>query len=186
MRIISGNYKGAKLLIPVGKSTRPLKDLVKESIFNSLTHSNNLLFNFEKTNILDLFSGSGSFGLECLSRGAKKVTFVENNPNALKVLQKNIDKLKLQNKSLIIENDVSNFIANLQPINEKIDLLFLDPPFKDKNILKTENFSKFRNILNDKGIIIIHRHRKSIDEIPNYIKNKEEKIYGLSKIIYLY
>ena len=186
MRIISGNYKGFKLLIPSGKSTRPLRDMVKESIFNSLSHSKNLLFDFKNKNILDLFSGTGSFGLECLSRGAKKVTFVENNYNTLKILKKNIDKLKLHNKTLIIENDVSNFINNLNSINEKIDLLFLDPPFKDENILKISNFFKFKNILNNNSVIIIHRHKKSEDEIPNIMKNIEKKTYGLSKIIYLY
>ena len=77
MRIISGNYKGFKLLIPSGKSTRPLRDMVKESIFNSLSHSKNLLFDFKNKNILDLFSGTGSFGLECLSRNASKIVFFE-------------------------------------------------------------------------------------------------------------
>jgi 16S rRNA (guanine966-N2)-methyltransferase len=68
MRIISGIYKGKKLIIPDDKFTRPLKDLVKESIFNLITHSNKITVNIEKSNVLDLFSGSGSFGLECISR----------------------------------------------------------------------------------------------------------------------
>ena len=79
MRIISGNLKGRKIAQPNSKNTRPLKDLTKESIFNIMEHSNLLKFSFEKSTILDLFSGVGSFGLECISRGAKNVIFFENS-----------------------------------------------------------------------------------------------------------
>ena len=78
MRIISGSFKGKKILLPKDKLTRPLKDLTKESIFNILKHSKLLNIELESSNILDLFSGVGSFGLECLSRGAKNVTFLES------------------------------------------------------------------------------------------------------------
>ena len=73
MRIISGDFKGKKILQPRDKQTRPLKDLTKESIFNIINHSNLIDINLKNSNILDLFSGVGSFGIECLSRGAKKV-----------------------------------------------------------------------------------------------------------------
>ena len=88
MRIISGIYKGRKLKFPKSIKTRPLRDLVKESIFNLIENSNKFKFEMHKAKILDLFSGSGSFGLECISRGAKKVIFIENNHEALKVLKK--------------------------------------------------------------------------------------------------
>ena len=90
MRIISGNSKGKKIIQPKNKSTRPLKDLTKESIFNIIKHSNKFNLKIEKSNILDLFSGVGSFGLECLSRGASNVTFVENYTEVLPILKKNI------------------------------------------------------------------------------------------------
>ena len=78
MRIISGSFKGKKILQPKDQNTRPLKDLTKESIFNIIKHSNNFSVKIENSYILDLFSGVGSFGIDCLSRGAKEVTFVEN------------------------------------------------------------------------------------------------------------
>ena len=93
MRIISGNFKGKKILQPKDKFTRPLKDLTKESIFNIIKHSNKFNIDIEKSNILDLFSGVGSFGLECLSRGASTVTFVENYKEVLPILKKNIINL---------------------------------------------------------------------------------------------
>ena len=78
MRIISGSFKGKKIFEPKNSLTRPLKDLTKESIFNIIAHSNKLKINLSNALVLDLFSGVGSFGLECLSRGVKEVTFIEN------------------------------------------------------------------------------------------------------------
>ena len=80
MRIISGIKKGKKIILPDPSITRPLKDNVKENIFNILLHSRKFQINFENTKIIDFFSGSGSFGLECISRGSKKVQFIENSP----------------------------------------------------------------------------------------------------------
>ena len=101
MRIIAGNYRGKKILQPKDKFTRPLKDLTKESIFNILEHSNLIKVNIYNSNILDLFSGVGSFGLECLSRGSISVTFIENYPSALKILKFNILNMKVQKSSFI-------------------------------------------------------------------------------------
>ena len=88
MRIISGKFKKKKLILPDPKITRPLRDYVKESLFNLLVHSSLLQFQFEKSSILDIFSGSGSFGIECLSRGASHVTFIENNKKSFEILKK--------------------------------------------------------------------------------------------------
>ena len=93
MRIISGTFRGKKILEPKDIKTRPLKDLTKESIFNILNHSNKFKINLEDSNILDLFSGVGSFGIECLSRGVKSVIFIENYSGVLPVLKKNLQNL---------------------------------------------------------------------------------------------
>ena len=91
MRIISGNFKGKKILEPKNSKTRPLKDLTKESIFNIIKHSNKFKIDLGNSNILDLFSGVGSFGIECLSRGVNKVVFIENYEEALKILKKKLN-----------------------------------------------------------------------------------------------
>ena len=88
MRIISGNFRGKKIHEPIDKSTRPLKDLTKESLFNIILHSNKFNQKIKDANILDIFSGVGSFGLECLSREASSVTFVENYKKVLPILKK--------------------------------------------------------------------------------------------------
>ena len=90
MRIIAGKFKGKKLFLPKDKNTRPLKDLVKESIFNLLEHSVQIKKKIKDASVLDLFSGSGSFGLECISRESKDVYFFENYSPAIKILKKNI------------------------------------------------------------------------------------------------
>ena len=108
MRIISGYLKGKKIDLPSNKFTRPLKDLTKESIFNILQHSNLINFSLEKSKILDLFSGVGSFGLECLSRGAENVVFCENYPEAVKILRKNIINFDCQQKTQIVKEKMLN------------------------------------------------------------------------------
>ena len=183
MRIISGNYKGKKILLPKDKLTRPLKDLTKESIFNIIKHSKLLDVNIENSNILDLFSGVGSFGLECLSREAENVTFIENYKEVLIVLKKNIDNLKQQNSSSIIEKDI--FAENtLKVLNNKFDIIFMDPPYKEKKLVDLLDTIIKLKLLNNNGIIIIHRHKKEEDEFPNQFNLIMKKKYGISKIIF--
>ena len=106
MRVISGDFKGKKILEPKDIKTRPLKDLTKESIFNILKHSKKFSIKLENSEILDLFSGTGSFGIECLSRGAKFVTFVENYKGILPTLKKNLINLRTVKNYSIIEQNI--------------------------------------------------------------------------------
>ena len=103
MRVIGGKLKGKLIHNPTDKTTRPLKDMVRESIFNILEHSKNEKIKFKNDVVLDLFSGSGSFGIECLSRGVKKVFFFENYKPSLKILEKNIKELEIDKDSVIKE-----------------------------------------------------------------------------------
>ena len=183
MRIISGNFKGKKILLPKDKLTRPLKDLTKESIFNILKHSKLLNIELESSNILDLFSGVGSFGLECLSRGAKNVTFLESYKEVLSVLKKNINNLNQQNQTKVIEKDI--FSENtLKLLNDKFDIIFMDPPYKEKKLSFLLNAITELELLNPSGIIIIHRHKKEKDDLPKEFNLILEKNYGISKIIF--
>ena len=183
MRIISGSFKGKRILIPKDKLTRPLKDLTKESIFNIIKHSKLLNVELENSNILDLFSGTGSFGLECLSRGSKSVTFLENYKDVLNILKKNIDNLKQNKHTKIIEKNI--FSKNtLMMLNEKFDIIFMDPPYKEKKLFFLLNTITELELLNTDGIIIIHRHKKEEDDLPKEFNLILEKNYGISKIIF--
>ena len=183
MRIISGNFKGKKILLPINKLTRPLKDLTKESIFNIIKHSKLLNIKLENSNILDLFSGVGSFGLECLSREAANVIFLESYKEVLTVLKKNIDNLKQHERSNIIEKDI--FAENtLKTLNNRFDIIFMDPPFKEKKLFDLLNTIIKLKLLKDNGIVIIHRHKKEEDIFPNKFNILIKKNYGISKIIF--
>lgn len=183
MRIIAGNFKGKKIFYPEDKETRPLRDMVKESIFNLIENSNKYNLKIDSSNILDLFSGSGSFGLECMSRGAKKVFFFENYPQTLKVLKKNILELKLSEKCKIFEKNCLNFNEYENITDEKFDIIFIDPPYKEKNINLLIERILNKEILNDNGIIIIHRHKKDDVIISGRFKTLDTRLYGISKIV---
>ena len=182
MRIISGSFKGKKIFEPKNSLTRPLKDLTKESIFNIIAHSNKLKINLSSAVVLDLFSGVGSFGIECLSRGVKEVTFVENYKEVLPILKKNLQNLDLNNYK-IIEKDIYN-PDTLKKLENKFDIIFLDPPYKYKDLEVLIERIYSNKILNTKGIIIMHRHKKEKDIFPKKINIIEEKKYGISKIIF--
>ena len=183
MRIISGNLKGKKILEPKDRNTRPLKDLTKESIFNIILHSNKFRIDIKDSKILDLFSGVGSFGLECLSRGSSSLIFIENYKEVLPILKKNIFNLNYQNISLIVERDIFK-IFDFKIYNRKFDIIFLDPPYKEKKLTILLNRITESDILNKKGIIIIHRHKKEKEELPNNFNIIEEKTYGISRVIF--
>ena len=160
MRIISGKFKGITLFGPIDKKIRPLKDMVRESIFNFLDHSNKISFNLENSNILDLYSGSGSFGLECLSRNSNKVIFIENKNEAIKILEKNVERLKITNQVKIFPEDVFLAIQKNSELffswlsNANFNLIFCDPPFKNVNINELIELIAQKYLLNKNGIII--------------------------------
>ena len=183
MRIIGGNFRGKNILNPTDKSTRPLKDMVRESIFNIIEHSKNEYVELNNAKVLDLFSGTGSFGIECLSRGAKKVIFFENYKDSIKILKKNLDLLNLNKQSKIIEKDAYN-ITQSQNNLLKFDLIFLDPPFKDNKLNQLIEKIKEMKITSKNTLIIIHRNKKISEIISKDLIISKEKNYGLSKIIF--
>ena len=183
MRIISGKYKGKKIFQPNNKATRPLKDLTKESIFNIIQHSNLIKIKIENSNILDLFSGVGSFGLECISRGASNIVFYENYQNALKILKKNIVHLGCDNKTKVIDLDIFNKNA-FHSLSNQFEIIFLDPPYKEKKLTDLLKTIMELKLLKKNGIIIIHRHKKEKDNLPIKFNILLEKYYGISKIIF--
>ena len=183
MRVIGGNLRGKEILNPTDKSTRPLKDMVRESIFNIIEHSKNEYVELNNAKILDLFSGTGSFGIECLSRGAEKEICFENYKNSTRILKKNLDLLNLKKYSKIIEKDAYN-ISQSQHSLLKFDLIFLDPPFKDNKLNQIIEKIKKMKISSKDTLIVIHRNKKISENITKDIIITKEKNYGLSKIIF--
>ena len=179
MRVISGLARGTKIESIESISTRPTLDRVKESLFNIIQDR------IKEKVILDLFAGSGALGIEALSRGAKKAYFSDNNPDAIKVLNKNLEKTKLIQKAVVINK---NYKMALKDIKEKIDIIFLDPPYKLNLAVKAIEEMIKTNLLKEESIIIIEtdevkRDTEEIEKICN-IEIIDKRKYGRANLIF--
>jgi 16S rRNA (guanine966-N2)-methyltransferase len=183
MRIISGSLKGKKVDFLKSTTTRPLRDFVKESIFNVIEHSNLINISLKNVNVLDLYSGIGSFGIECISRGAKKSTFIESDIKALTILKKNLHDLKILNHSEVLGTKVISFLNQLNNKN-KFEFFFFDPPFAEDFFIKDLSIIKNLKIYSKNHLIVIHREKKSDDDLSKIINIILTKKYGRSKIIF--
>lgn len=124
MRIIAGEFRGRRLLPPVGDVTRPITDRVKQSLFDILAPS------IPGAKVYDCFAGTGSMGLECLSRGADAVTFFEADRSALLPLKQNIESLKVADRATVVSNDLFRWFRDSRAPQARVDLVFLDPPYR--------------------------------------------------------
>ncbi len=146
MRIIAGNLRGAKLLAPEGENTRPTTDRIKTTMFNIIA------FDIQERNVLDVFAGSGGLGLECLSRGANSATFLDVDKEAISIINKNVEKLRLEKQSTVLNKGFEEF---LKSTSQKFDLIFLDPPYsKDIHNVALDLIIK-NDCLTEDGIIVL-------------------------------
>lgn len=151
MRIISGIFKGRLFNVPQSKEIRPTTDRVRETLFNLLNNR----IDFDGIEVLDFYSGSGSLGLECISRGAKHVTFVERNFEIYKNLIENIKSLEVENHCKVIKSEAIDYSKRLPEKN--YDLILADPPFFKDDIYDVVKNIKTNNYLKEEGMIIIER-----------------------------
>lgn len=126
MNVISGNIRGLKLYSAKKPDLRPTKDRIKKSLFDILR------FEIKGKNFLDLFGGTGQIGIEAFSQGASKVVIVELDSDNFSIIKKNINKIKIFNNIVLVNQDALNFLDNY---SDKFDIIFLDPPYKSTNIL---------------------------------------------------
>ena len=173
MRVISGSARGTVLHSIEDISTRPTLDRVKESLFNIIQN------NIEDTTVLDLFAGSGAIGIEFLSRRAKQVYFCDKSSKAVAMIEKNLEKTKLKEKSIVYNKDYIDCINTVK--NIKFDIIFLDPPYKEEFALDAIEKISNLQLLKDDGIIIIETDEpeRDINRINNM--NINYKIYDLRK-----
>ena len=173
MRVISGSARGRKLKVPVGNGIKPSSDRVKESIFSIVQ------FDIEGSRVLDLFAGTGQFGIEALSRGAKEAVFVDISKESVRLIQENLRICGFSGSAVVYSHDALRFLEN----NEKYDLIFIDPPYDSalaaKALSKIAEFDK----LNKNGIII--HESKADDRTPDlalpYVLQKQYR-YGSVRV----
>ncbi len=157
MRIISGKFKSRIIRFPKTTLTRPVIDRAKETIFNILGDR------VPDTRVLDLYAGSGSLGLEALSRGAQFSIFVDHAPVCIKCIRDNLSGLGISHQGKTICSDIFAAIKSLQKAGEKVDLIFLDPPHNKGLIKKSLNLIDRSDILTPAGIIVVgHSNKEGI------------------------
>ena len=181
MRIISGSSKGTKLYTLEGDNTRPTLDRVKESLFNIIQGD------IAGCNFLDLFSGSGSIGLEAASRGAKKVVLCDNERAAINVIKRNIDKTHLQNKVKLYYMDFRKLLS--EELKDKQDIIYLDPPYDTDYAIEAVKLILENELIHKGSIIIIETDNKNkiIEKISELsVEIIDERKYGRANLIFLY
>lgn len=181
MRIITGKIKGMNLFSPQNMNIRPTADRVKESVFNILGN------NFWDSIVLDLFAGSGNLGLESWSRGAEAVHFVECNPQSLALLNKNIQKAKVQDYVKVYRNDAIRSIAYFANQEIKFDYIFADPPYNKDFITKILVQIDEFDIVKENGIIIIEHSTQELIDLTslNKLSLVRKERYGDTVVSFL-
>ena len=180
MRIIAGEFRSRKLAFPKTKLTRPMMDRMKESVFSILGET------LEGAAVLDLFAGSGSLGLEALSRGAREVVFVENGAWAVETIRDNLKSLALTQKALVINQDVSLALARLQRDGKSFKIIFLDPPYNEGLVKKILIQLERSDIVSALTQIILHHSRQ--EKLPETLEKLEvlrEKRFGQACLSFL-
>jgi 16S rRNA (guanine(966)-N(2))-methyltransferase RsmD len=175
MRIIAGEFRGRTLLSPEGEVTRPITDRAKQSLFDVLSPR------LEDARVYDCFAGTGSMGLESLSRDARAAVFFESDKPALKNLRQNIRDLKLTGRATVVSGDIFRYFRSAPPPEEKADLVFLDPPYR----FVTEKAQELSELaekiaidhLADGGIVIFRHDSTDRLELPR-LARYDSRDYG--------
>lgn len=178
MKVISGKYRGRKIIGFDIDGTRPTMDRVKESLFAMIQE------NIKDKTVLDLFSGSGNLGIEAISQGAKKAFLVDSNSKACKIIKKNIETISIENAE-ILNMDYKKVLRYLQENNIKLDLIFLDPPYKTNYIENSIKLITEYNLLEKYGLIICETSDITKVIYSNAYNVLKEKKYGDKLVVIL-
>jgi len=155
MRISGGTLRGRTITAPRGETTRPTSDFLRQVAFNILGER------IRGVRLLDLYAGSGAFGLEALSRGADGATFVENNPRALAALRANLTALHLADRGQVVARSVEAAVRALAQAGERYDLVFLDPPYTEQAAAPTLEALASGVVLSENALVLVQAFHKS-------------------------
>ncbi len=178
MRISAGEHRGRRLLSPKGIKTRPTSDLLRQALFNVLGPR------IEGASLLDLFAGTGAVGLEALSRGAAKATFVENDRRAVESLRANLAALKLTARARVLVGDVFSRLAGLEERGERFDCVFLDPPYGVGDLAgRCIEMLAHGAVLGENGALFVQAfHKTVLPEQVGTLRRTWQRRYGESSL----
>ena len=179
MKVISGKLKGRNIFGYNILGTRPTMDRVKESIFSMIQSK------VRDSIVLDLFAGSGNYGIEALSEYAKLVYFNDKNKECIKVIKKNLDKFEVINQSILLNLDYLKCLNYLKEKNIKFDLVFLDPPYKLNCLNEILEYLTKNQLLNVNSYVIVELVNDDLKDNYNGLIKFKSRTYG-EKIVYIY
>ncbi len=168
MRIIAGTHRGHTIYAPPGTDTRPTSDRVRENVFN-------ILGPVDGASVLDLYAGSGAMGLEALSRGAERAVFVERDPDAAKVIERNLDKLRLRGS--VLRRDAVSVLASE---TRKYDLVLVDPPYDMYLDVQPQLARYLPGVLAEDGVVVVETDARVEPELP--LPQRTSRKYGAARI----
>jgi 16S rRNA (guanine966-N2)-methyltransferase len=174
VRIIAGSRKGSRIFAPKGSDTRPTGDRVREAAFNLLGPGA-----AENATVLDLFAGSGAMGLEALSRGAKHATFVENDREACRTINRNLDKLALEGATVLCQ-DALTALRTDSRTGARYDLVFVDPPYRRFSSLQNALIEHLPEILAPGGTLVVETGSREEPELP--LPKRTSRKYGSARL----
>ena len=172
MRIIAGEHKGARIFAPTGRGTRPTSDRVRENVFNIVAPW------VEDARVLDLYAGSGAMGLEALSRGAAAAVFVESDADAVRAIERNLDKLRLRGAT-VVRLDAAAALAQEAAAGRKYDLVLLDPPYAMTDFQGLGRY--LPTVLADDGLLVVETDARTEPELAGLDVRTTRK-YGSTRV----
>lgn len=184
--IAAGKFKRAKLFVPVG-DVRPTQRFLRLSIFDFLADF------VTDASVLDLFAGTGAFGIEALSRGARKVVFVDIASKPVEIIKTNLVGMGIRDKGVVYQSETIDFLVRSAKRNMTFDIIFMDPPFTKLRAMRKDEYTDFmleivdraKYLLRPKSIIIVKYPRKMSLPIPTGLTLVEQRDYGLNRIAFL-
>ncbi len=171
MRIIAGSHRGHTINAPSRQDTRPTSDRVRENVFN-------IVGPVDGAAVLDLYAGSGAMGLEALSRGAARAVFVESDPDAVRAIERNLDKLKLQ--ATILRRDAIAALSTEASAGREYDLVLVDPPYDMYLDLQPQLARYLPAVLADDGMLVVETDARTQPELP--LEERTSRKYGQTRV----
>jgi 16S rRNA (guanine966-N2)-methyltransferase len=168
VRIISGSRKGHTIQAPLGRSTRPTSDRVRENLFN-------IVGPVAGASVLDLYAGSGALGLEALSRGAAHAVFVERDADAVRTIERNLDKLGL--RATVLRQDA---VAMLASETRKYDLVLVDPPYDMYTDVQPHLARHLPSVVTEGGVVVVETDARTQPELP--LDERTSRKYGSVRV----
>ena len=182
MRIVGGSLRGRRIAVPSGRQVRPTSDRAREAVFNILAHGMGV--GLDGARVLDLFAGSGAYGLEALSRGAASAVLIDNAAPSLEAIQRNVEGLKVADRARIVRADAAR-LTNGADISGPFDLVFLDPPYDEGLEAAALGCLASADLLEEHAVCVVETRSKHDFEAPVGYVTQDQRTYGQARISFL-